>query len=84
VADREKAVLALRKELEMVSHILNTSINERMRENGELLGKNSGFSPFSPGNKRLLRRISCVPNDKTNARELQLILLINVVRQRIL
>jgi len=64
VADREKAVLALRKELEMVSHILNTSINERMRENGEFLEKNSGFSSFSPGNKRLLRRISCVPNDK--------------------
>lgn len=31
MADREKAVLALRKELEMVSHILNPFINGRMK-----------------------------------------------------
>ncbi|EZA53981.1 cAMP-responsive element-binding protein-like protein [Ooceraea biroi] len=38
VADREKAVLALRKELEMVSHILNPfhkRMNEKWRAFGE-------------------------------------------------
>lgn len=45
MADREKAVLALRKELEMVSYIFNPSINETNENGGEFLGKNPGFSP---------------------------------------
>lgn len=45
MADREKAVIALRKELEMVSHILNFSINKRTRIR-KFLGKKSRIFSF--------------------------------------
>lgn len=58
VADREKAVLALRKELEMVSHILNPFICLT-------LSRTESF-PLLEINCRLLRRISCVSKRQIN------------------